>query len=162
MEDVLDTTSNDSNTSLLPYNPLSATRCRNGSSMDSEASASIRETDLCGISPAKEGRSCAPCWTGPSRRSRRVLAPWRIIRVWRIFCKEEVSSFNERVWWRRERDKELEVRLRRRRGVTAGDVTACQVGSRYGDVFSIMYGLGSLMDAFMNVELHTNYSYQRI
>ena len=61
VEDVLDTTSNDSNTSLLPYNPLSATRCRNGSSMDSEASASIRETDLCGISPAKEGRSCAPC-----------------------------------------------------------------------------------------------------
>lgn len=54
------------------------------------------------------------------------------------------------------------MRLRRRRGVTAGDVTACQVGSRYGDVFSIMYGLGSLMDAFMNVELHTNYSYQRI
>lgn len=45
MEDVLDTTSNDSNTPLLPYNPWSATSCRNRSSIDSEASAILNQGD---------------------------------------------------------------------------------------------------------------------
>lgn len=45
VEDVLDTTSNDSNTSLLPYNPLSATSCQNRSLMDSEASAIFNQKD---------------------------------------------------------------------------------------------------------------------
>lgn len=45
VEDVLDTTSNDSNTSLLPYNPLSANSFQNRYSMGSEVLAILSQGD---------------------------------------------------------------------------------------------------------------------